>query len=122
MGLINPARGVFDFDSFRSLQLLFDTAREVGFWIVLRPGISYPLKFGHFINQANVGPYINAETSAGGISHWITSEVAGTLRTNASDYRDAWLEYINKVIELTIPNQMTEGGPVIGVYKFFSHF
>ena len=60
------------------------------------------------------GPYINAETSAGGLSHWVTSEVAGTLRTNASDYMEAWVDYIQGVINMTIPYQITEGGPVIG--------
>lgn len=49
MGLINPSRGVVDFDGFRALQPLFDAAKDAGIFIVLRPG-----------------PYINAETTAGG--------------------------------------------------------
>ncbi len=51
MGLINPSPGVVDFDGFRALQPLFDAARDAGIFIVLRPG-----------------PYINAETTAGGAS------------------------------------------------------
>ncbi|KAG6917306.1 hypothetical protein DXG01_003147 [Tephrocybe rancida] len=44
MGLINPSRGVVDFDSFRALQPLYDAAREAGIWIVLRPGpVSYAM-------------------------------------------------------------------------------
>lgn len=93
----NPTPGVVDFDSFRDLQPLYDAAREAGVWIVLRPG-----------------PYINAETTAGGIAHWVTTEVAGTLRTNATDYQAAWTPYIKAVIDKTIANQVTEGGPVIG--------
>ena len=58
--------------------------------------------------------YINAETSAGGIAHWATSEVAGQLRTNATDWRAAWQEYIQGIINVTAPNQITAGGPVIG--------
>lgn len=96
-GQINPSPGVIDFDSFRALQPLYDAAREAGIWIVLRPG-----------------PYINAETTAGGIAHWVTSTVEGTLRTNASDYEASWQDYIHGIINETVPNQITQGGPVIG--------
>ncbi|TFK72820.1 glycoside hydrolase family 35 protein [Pluteus cervinus] len=98
MGLINPAPGVVDFDGFRALQPLFDAAKAAGIWVVLRPG-----------------PYINAETSAGGIAHWATTEVAGDLRTNDTDWSDAWRAYIQGIIDVTAPNQITKGGPVIGI-------
>ncbi|KDR82517.1 hypothetical protein GALMADRAFT_237854 [Galerina marginata CBS 339.88] len=98
MGLINPAPGVVDFGGFRALQPLYDAAKAAGIWIVLRPG-----------------PYINAETTAGGISHWATSEVAGALRTNATDWKAAWQAYIKGVIDATAPNQINEGGPVIAI-------
>ncbi|KAJ7483608.1 glycoside hydrolase family 35 protein [Mycena latifolia] len=89
MGLINPSRGVVDFNSFRALQPLYDAARAAGIWIVLRP--------------------------AGGIAHWATSEVAGTLRTNATDWQAAWQDYVQGIIRETAPNQINNGGPVIGV-------
>ncbi|KAJ3503067.1 hypothetical protein NLJ89_g8601 [Agrocybe chaxingu] len=98
MGLINPAPGVVDFGGFRALQPLFDAAKAAGIWVVLRPG-----------------PYINAETTAGGIAHWITSEVPGQLRTNATDWRMAWDDYIRGIIRETSPNQINRGGPVIAV-------
>ncbi|KAJ7467866.1 glycoside hydrolase family 35 protein [Mycena galericulata] len=98
MGLINPSPGVVDFNSFRALQPLYDAAKAAGIWIVLRPG-----------------PYINAETTAGGIAHWATSQVAGTLRTNASDWQAAWQAYIQGIIEQTAPNQISNGGPVIAI-------
>ncbi|KAF8879099.1 glycoside hydrolase family 35 protein [Gymnopilus junonius] len=98
MGLINPAPGVVDFDGFRALQPLYDAAREAGIWIVLRPG-----------------PYINAETTAGGIAHWATSEVAGQLRTNATDWKAAWQDYVQGIIKVTAPNQINNGGPVIAI-------
>ncbi|RXW18167.1 hypothetical protein EST38_g7685 [Candolleomyces aberdarensis] len=98
MGLTNPAPGVLDFESFRALQPLYDAAKDAGIWIVLRPG-----------------PYINAETTAGGIAHWATSEVAGRLRTNDTSWRAAWREYIQGVIDATVPNQISSGGPVIAV-------
>ena len=99
-GLLNPAPGVVDFDSFRALQPLFDAALTAGIWIILRPG-----------------PYINAETTAGGIAHWVTSQTKGTLRTNATDFHDTWRDYILGIIAQTVPNQITEGGPVIGEFQ-----
>ncbi|KAF5348545.1 hypothetical protein D9756_009580 [Leucocoprinus leucothites] len=98
MGLSNPAPGVVDFGGFRGLQPLYDAAKAAGIWVVLRPG-----------------PYINAETTAGGIAHWATTEVAGPLRTNASDWRAAWQDYIQGIINVTAPNQISNGGPVIAI-------
>ncbi|KAF9472514.1 hypothetical protein BDN70DRAFT_900488 [Pholiota conissans] len=59
--------------------------------------------------------YINAETTAGGIAHWATSEVTGQLRTNATDWRAAWQAYIPGIIDVTVPNQISSGGPVIAI-------
>ncbi|THH31612.1 hypothetical protein EUX98_g2597 [Antrodiella citrinella] len=95
-GLTNPAPGVLDFDDWRSLQTIFDAAKLAGIFIVLRPG-----------------PYINAETTAGGIAHWATSLVASELRTNATDFKDAWTPYIDGIINATVHNQISSGGPVI---------
>jgi len=99
--LINPSPGTIDFDSFRALAPLFDAARTAGVWIVLRPG-----------------PYINAETTAGGIAHWVTSQVARPLRTNATEFSAAWQDYIQCIIEQAAPYQITNGGPVIGEALF----
>ncbi|KAI0738819.1 glycoside hydrolase superfamily [Daedaleopsis nitida] len=98
MGATNPSRGVLDFNDWRALQPIFDAAKLAGIFVVIRPG-----------------PYINAETTAGGIAHWITSEVAGTLRTNASDWTAAYEPYIDGIIQAVVPNQVTKGGPVLAV-------
>ncbi|KAF7978635.1 hypothetical protein HWV62_45132 [Athelia sp. TMB] len=97
-GQLSPSRDITDLDGIRALKPLYEAALEAGIWIVLRPG-----------------PYINAETSAGGLPHWMTTEVAGVLRTNASDYFEAWQPYIGAIIEATEPYQITKGGPVIAV-------
>ncbi|KAH9009703.1 glycoside hydrolase family 35 protein [Lactarius pseudohatsudake] len=97
-GLLNPAPGVVDFNAFRALQPLFDAALAAGVWVVLRPG-----------------PYINAETTAGGIAHWVTSQTEGSLRTNATDFNAAWQDYIQGVVTQAAPNQITEGGPIIAI-------
>ncbi|KAI9568565.1 glycoside hydrolase family 35 protein [Boletus coccyginus] len=96
MALINPSPGVIDFNDYRALKPLYEAAKQTGIWIVLRPG-----------------PYINAETTAGGIAHWITSQVAGELRTNATDWKAAWQDYILGIITETVPYQISQGGPVI---------
>ncbi|KAI0671257.1 glycoside hydrolase superfamily [Trametes maxima] len=98
MGVTNPAPGVLDFNDWRGLQPIYDAAKLAGILVVLRPG-----------------PYINAETTAGGIAHWATSEVAGTLRTNATDWTAAYEPYIDGIIKGTLPNQVTSGGPVLAV-------
>ncbi|KAG2357219.1 glycoside hydrolase family 35 protein [Suillus spraguei] len=97
MALINPSPGIIDFNDYRALTPLYEAAKQTGIWIFLRPG-----------------PYINAETTAGGIAHWITSEVAGELRTNATDWNAAWQDYVHGIITETAPYQVTQGGPVIG--------
>ncbi|KAH8078388.1 glycoside hydrolase superfamily [Cristinia sonorae] len=102
-GLSNPAPGVIDFNDWRALQPIFDAAKLAGIFIVLRPG-----------------PYINAETTAGGLAHWATSVVAGELRTNATDYKNAWTPYIQGIINVTVPNQVSNGGPVIAQDNEFS--
>ncbi|KAM5536271.1 hypothetical protein V8D89_010048 [Ganoderma adspersum] len=98
MGATNPSRGVVDFNDWRALQPVFDAAKLAGIFIVLRPG-----------------PYINAETTAGGIAHWITSEVAGALRTNAADWTAAYEPYVSGIIDAVVPNQVSEGGPILFV-------
>ncbi|EIW77017.1 glycoside hydrolase family 35 protein [Coniophora puteana RWD-64-598 SS2] len=96
MALLNPAPGVLDFNDWRAVQPLYEIAKEVGIFIVLRPG-----------------PYINAETTAGGIAHWLTSTVNGTLRTNATDWYESWQDYMHGIVNNTLGYQITEGGPIL---------
>ncbi|KAI0352573.1 hypothetical protein OH77DRAFT_1523159 [Trametes cingulata] len=98
MGATNPAPGVIDFNDWRALQPIFDAAKLAGIFVVIRPG-----------------PFINSESSAGGIALWATTVVNGTLRTNASDWTAAYEPYIDGIIKEIRPNQITQGGPIIGV-------
>ncbi|CAE6463948.1 unnamed protein product [Rhizoctonia solani] len=101
-GLVNPAPGELDFNGFRALDPLFKLAMKSGLWVVLRPG-----------------PYINAEVSGGGIPHWVTSEVAGHLRTNNTDYTHTWEPYIDGIADILVKGNWQigdkTGGPVIAV-------
>ncbi|CAE6466068.1 unnamed protein product [Rhizoctonia solani] len=101
-GLVNPAPGELDFNGFRALDPLFKLAMKSGLWVVLRPG-----------------PYINAEVSGGGIPHWVTSETAGHLRTNSTDYARTWEPYIDAIADILVKGNWQigdkTGGPVIAV-------
>lgn len=54
MGLINPSRGVIDLDGFRALQPFFDACRDLGLWVVLRPGEST-----HTVSVAATVPHLS---------------------------------------------------------------
>ncbi|PIL34819.1 hypothetical protein GSI_02606 [Ganoderma sinense ZZ0214-1] len=95
-GLTNPAPGVFDFEDWRALQPIFDAAKLAGIFVILRPG-----------------PYINAETTAGGLALWATSLVEGDVRVNTTSWNAAYQPYAAHIIESVKPNQVTEGGPIL---------
>ncbi|KAF8974695.1 glycoside hydrolase superfamily [Flammula alnicola] len=54
-GILEPKRGEISFEGFRDLQPFFDAAKQAGIYLIARPG-----------------PYINAETTAGGFPGWGT--------------------------------------------------
>ena len=81
-GLSNPSPTTLAFAHFRALQPMFDAASHAGLFIVLRPG-----------------PYINAETTAGGLALWATSLIAGELRTNDTGVRASWELYVHGIID-----------------------
>ncbi|KAM5541258.1 hypothetical protein V8D89_005187 [Ganoderma adspersum] len=98
MGVTNPSPGVLDFNDWRAFQPIFDAAKLAGIFVVLR-----------------AGPYMNGEATSGGLSHWITSQIAGTVRTNDTDWTAAYRPYISGVINQTMHNQVTEGGPLLAI-------
>jgi beta-galactosidase GanA len=92
----SPKPGVYDFTGVRDVDRLLDIAQQVGLYVIARPG-----------------PYINAETSAGGFPGWLTTQ-AGRARSDAPDYlaaSDEWLTHIDAILAR---HQFTDGtGPVI---------
>ncbi|CAG7854539.1 Probable beta-galactosidase A; AltName: Full=Lactase A; Flags: Precursor [Serendipita indica DSM 11827] len=97
-GLHNPSPGVFDFTGWQDWQVFLDIAKQVGLWVVFRPG-----------------PYINAETTGGGIPGWVLAQTPDDLRSNNTAYFEAWSPYIRHISEIIARNQITEGGPIIAV-------
>ncbi|KAI0790298.1 glycoside hydrolase superfamily [Irpex lacteus] len=96
-GLTNPAPGVLDFNDWRALQPMFDAAKQAGIWIVLRPAL------------------YQRRNDRGGLALWSTSLTHSELRTNATDIEASWQQYIDAIINMTVENQITNGGPVIAV-------
>ncbi|KAJ7283442.1 glycoside hydrolase family 35 protein [Mycena rebaudengoi] len=94
-GIHEPKRGEISFEGFRDLQPFFDAAMKAGLYVIARPG-----------------PYINAETAAGGFPGWGTY-TQGLWRTSNASYVDAYSGYIKAIGGQIAANQITKGGPVI---------
>ncbi|KAJ6467728.1 glycoside hydrolase superfamily [Mycena sanguinolenta] len=94
-GATNPSTGRVEWEAYRNLELFIQMAQEVGLWVTARPG-----------------PYINAETSAGGIPGRVTN-IAGFLRSNDTDYYESYQDYYRSVTDIIRRYQVTKGGPVI---------
>ncbi|RKO84854.1 glycoside hydrolase superfamily, partial [Blyttiomyces helicus] len=77
-GYHSPAPGVFDFTGVRDIDLFFKTAKQVGIYVLVRPG-----------------PYINAETTSGGFPGWLGTRSAGLLRTTDPTYAVYWKDWLS---------------------------
>ncbi|KIX93286.1 uncharacterized protein Z520_10929 [Fonsecaea multimorphosa CBS 102226] len=83
------AQGVF------ALQEFFSAASQAGIYLTARPG-----------------PYINAETAAGGFPGWVL-RINDTLRSDTPGYLDATQNYVSTIGAIMAKAQITNGGPVI---------
>ncbi|KAG8771233.1 hypothetical protein FRC12_003781 [Ceratobasidium sp. 428] len=93
-GITEGKRGTLNFEGYRSVTKFLDIAKEVGILVIVRPG-----------------PYINAETTSGGMPGWVTN-LADASRSNGTDFTAAWKPYITEVSKFTVPYQYP-AGPVI---------
>ncbi|KAK7008309.1 glycoside hydrolase family 35 protein [Favolaschia claudopus] len=94
-GATNPSEGKVEWEGYRDFERFIGMAQEVGLWVVARHG-----------------PYINGETSAGGIPGRVTN-IAGFLRSNDSDYYESYQDYYRSATDIIQRHQVTEGGPII---------
>lgn len=95
----SPKPGVYDFSGIRNVDRLLDLAARTGLYVIARPG-----------------PYINAETNAGGYPGWLTTQ-AGKARTDASDYlaaSDEWLTHIDAILRR---HQLANGTGTVILYQ-----
>ncbi len=96
-GFHNPTPGTLDFDTgAHNFTSIFIIAKELGMYVIVRPG-----------------PYVNAETNAGGYPLWLTTGAYGALRTDDDKYTQAWKPYWAAVIKATESYLITHGGNVI---------
>ncbi|CAK7211837.1 hypothetical protein SEUCBS140593_001299 [Sporothrix eucalyptigena] len=94
-GLLEGQPGEVVMDGIFDLEPFFSAASKAGIYLIARPG-----------------PYINAETAAGGLPGW-TLRIQCRLRNNCSEYEQATTTYLATVGRAIAKAQITEGGPVI---------
>ncbi|KAL9616029.1 MAG: hypothetical protein Q9160_009055 [Pyrenula sp. 1 TL-2023] len=93
----SPSPDIYDFETpNKDIQRMFDLAKEAGLYVIAR-----------------AGPYVNAETNAGGLALHLSDGSGGRLRTSDETYYNAWKPWIENVGKIIAANQITSGGPVI---------
>jgi beta-galactosidase GanA len=93
-GLLEGNPGHVVTDGIWSLDKFFSAAAQAGIYLLARPG-----------------PYINAETVAGGMPGW-TLRINQTLRSNGPVYENATKLYLSTLGKIIADAQITNGGPV----------
>jgi beta-galactosidase GanA len=91
----SAAPGVYDFSGVRDVNLLLNDAQRLGLYVIARPG-----------------PYVNAETDAGGLAGWLASEPAGS-RNPEPQYLAAADQWLSEIDPIIAAHQITRGGDVI---------
>jgi beta-galactosidase len=100
----SPAKGVYDFSGIRDVDALLDMARDAGIYVIARPG-----------------PYINAETDAGGFPGWLTT-IKGKVRTPAPDYTADYRQWLTQIDRILARHQLTDGGGTVILYQVENEF
>ena len=91
----SPKAGVYDFTGIRDVNKLLTIAQDAGLYVIARPG-----------------PYINAETDAGGFPGWLITQT-GRARSSASDYTAAYMDWLSHLDPILAQHQITNGGNII---------
>ena len=104
-GYHSPKQGVYDFNGIRNIDRLLNMAADAGLYVLARPG-----------------PYINAETDAGGFPDWLLTDAP--LRTDSpctracpsyGSYLSQALDWLHRIDRILARHQLTNGtGPIIG--------
>ncbi|KAG6844575.1 hypothetical protein H0H87_005790 [Tephrocybe sp. NHM501043] len=101
-----PNNSTVDFETgARNISIIFELAAEVGLFVTLRGG-----------------PYVNAETTAGGFALWTLNGEYGTLRNNDPRYTAAWEPYFTRVNEIASQYQLGKGGTIVRLVSTLTLF
>lgn len=89
-GLIQPSADTdtIDLSGINDLDFFLTIAKEEGLFVIVRPG-----------------PYINAETTVGGMAPW-TVNIDAVLRTNDTAWQSAWKPYIDAISRVVVKHQL----------------
>ena len=89
-GLIQPSSDpkTIDLSGINDLDYFLTVAKEEGLFVIVRPG-----------------PYINAETTVGGMAPW-TVNIDAVLRTNDTVWQSAWKPYIDAISRIVVKHQL----------------
>lgn len=91
-GYHSQKRGDYDFTGVRDIDRVMREAEAAGLYIIARPG-----------------PYIQAESSMGGLPNYMTT-FAGIPRTTWGNTLDSELEWLREVDAIIAKHQITNGG------------
>jgi len=103
-GYHSPKPGVYDFTGVRDLDRFFDIASDAGIYVIARPG-----------------PYINAETDAGGFPAWLAT-TPGLARTNNATYMSYTDEWQSNVDPIIARHQLINGGGTVILYEIENEY
>ncbi|QRW09228.1 glycoside hydrolase family 35 protein [Ceratobasidium sp. AG-Ba] len=96
-GYHSASPGALDFESgAHNFESILDDCKELGLYVIWR-----------------AGPYVNAETTAGGFALWATTGAYGSLRNNDTRYTNAWMPYMKKYTQILSKHQVTNGGNLV---------
>ncbi|KAF7298956.1 Glycoside hydrolase family 35 protein [Mycena indigotica] len=92
-----PNNHTLDFETgAHNFGPILDIAKEIGLYVTMRGG-----------------PYVNAETTAGGFALWTVTGAYGALRNDDPRYTAAWTPFMDKINEITNQHQITNGGSIL---------
>ncbi|MFT7723227.1 MAG: beta-galactosidase [Roseateles sp.] len=91
--------GHYDFTGIRNVERAIEMAEEEGLYVIAR-----------------MGPYVNAELTAGGFPGWLLRQRA-EARTDAAEYQAATDEWMTQINAILARHQITDGGGNVIAYQ-----
>lgn len=91
--------GHYDFTGVRNIERAIQMAEEEGLYVIAR-----------------MGPYVNAELTAGGFPGWLLRQRA-EARTDAAEYQAAADEWMTQINAILARHQITNGGGTVIAYQ-----